>query len=645
MFDESCSARGDLADLNTRLDVLREQGTWLLNDELGLDSCFRELGQPNLTFVHIESCAESRVCNECANRLVERHLEYMCLSERLRRSMDVNWAHLQNLRGACSSDVCRQTLEQILSSAESVREVPIMDDYVSLFFSGVSIANMSYFFSTRPCGQQGLPCMSQLVGAVQDSSNALELKDRMAAVLNAPLVSVVNQTLEKELLEMAEAASMYEKCGFGEGADFGFFERRSGYRRCRRQSDLVNSLRRMLNASAPLYFSQQLDDLVSLKLSACRSNCLMDLNLKMHLQRSLATRRLISISAYVTVRRSLWTPFARELLDQFPEPSLSPLQIVLTAEFLPWNLIIVGLVFFCILAAACIGSVILVLVVWKVPLESCWIYLLILALMLVGAVFNIVQWAHYLRVFQSYITTDFSRRMMVNLIFRQLAVFPDIVLYCVYVVLSINWLFALIALGGRLKLSDRGGKILISVFVFVAAVLAVPFAISGFLFNRPERNWHETALNLNSDFSLAAIVASLELVFQVALLLLSLFVCASSIVGLLLVRKSDRGTQNNLVGLKKMVACSSVLLVCIIVQFVYSMLDGQVVRLRTYGFPVWFEYGLILIGLRVVVYAALFFLVLEASHILRRKVHKDMDNEDGFVPLLEERKVPAQYEI
>ena len=60
------------------------------------------------------------------------------------------------------------------------------------------------------------------------------------------------------------------------------------------------------------------------------------------------------------------------------------------------------------------------------------------------------------------------------------------------------------------------------------------------------------------------------------LLLLALFVFSSSIAGLVLMAKSSRATADNMRGLKKMAVFTSVLAACVVVQFVYSVMESQV---------------------------------------------------------------------
>lgn len=133
-----------------------------------------------------------------------------------------------------------------------------------------------------------------------------------------------------------------------------------------------------------------------------------------------------------------------------------------------------------------------------------------------------------------------------------------------------------------------------------------------------------------------------ETIFHTVRLLLAVFVFVASVVCFVLLKRSG-GSRENVFGLAKMIVVTSILLVCQIFYAVYRNLEF---RPTGYGFPFWFEYGVVLVGLPVITFAALLFLVVEATRILRLKQsnrYQELELESK-----EEKKeplIPARYEI
>jgi hypothetical protein len=143
----------------------------------------------------------------------------------------------------------------------------------------------------------------------------------------------------------------------------------------------------------------------------------------------------------------------------------------LTGEFLPFVWIILGLVTFSLLAFICIVVGCIIVFVWKVAVLG-WVYLVILALMFVGAALSLIPFIGFLQTLQTIQRLNLNESSM-SLIFRHVSGAPNVILYFIFVVLAINMFFALLALLGK-KMSERGEKVFVVVFVVIAVLVLLP---------------------------------------------------------------------------------------------------------------------------------------------------------------------------
>jgi hypothetical protein len=159
-----------------------------------------------------------------------------------------------------------------------------------------------------------------------------------------------------------------------------------------------------------------------------------------------------------------------------------------------------------------------------------------------------------------------------------------------------------------------------------------------------------TTLYFNADDTFASFVLSpmftfvfaVETTFHAVRLLLALFVFGASVACLVLLKRSG-GSRANVMGLAKMVVVTAALLCCHIFYAVYRFLQFR--PSSNYGFPFYFEYGIVLVGLPAITYTALLFLVVEATRILRLKESNryqqlEMESLEKKEPL-----IPARYEV
>jgi hypothetical protein len=118
------------------MDTLIAQGTWFFNEIEGYAACRRELGASEANYTSELGCLNDDFCIRCANQLLDRHVHQICLSERFRRSVDNNNDFMLRLISACTSDACRQAVEQIRTMALQAGLI----NSIILVFSILSVA-------------------------------------------------------------------------------------------------------------------------------------------------------------------------------------------------------------------------------------------------------------------------------------------------------------------------------------------------------------------------------------------------------------------------------------------------------------------------------------------------------------------------
>jgi hypothetical protein len=289
---------------------------------------------------------------------------------------------------------------------------------------------------------------------------------------------------------------------------------------------------------------------------------------------------------------------------------------------------VIGLIVESLLILACIAVGFLIVVVWRVTRDAL-VYLVLVSLLFLAEILLLVWWA-------TTIQTAFLPEVVVSTL-NQLSEGIYIIFFVVVVVMSLNWVFALVELLGKETISSRT-EIVIRISVLTFAGLFGVCVITLSL----------TTQATATESQLNALLAFLT-ILRMSSVVLCLFMLVCSVIGYVVLKRDARSSQQSVTGLLKMMLVSIVFAITACFQFAFFCIE-HVGFLSSgargnYYVPPWFEYGLVVILSHLVLISALLYLIAKASEGFVRKRPQSSVELLNKSLLSKEERIPKAYDI
>ncbi len=289
---------------------------------------------------------------------------------------------------------------------------------------------------------------------------------------------------------------------------------------------------------------------------------------------------------------------------------------------------VIGIIVEGCMIITCVVLLFVMLRVWRVSREAA-VYIALLVLVLASEILMFLWWV------LSTQTILLTVGMLEYEILRVMSGGIFVILFIIFLVLSLNWCFAMPVVLEKEPLSPQVEKG-ITVCAYLVGALVVGLAISlGIAETFPMLSGLDIATR-----AVTFILRTLGLCLCLFMLGCSVFACV--------VLKRKNASSSAIPALVRLAVVTGILALTVVVQFAYyCMTSGALIPDTSYSVPMWFDFGLVYGPVRAVQSCAVLYLIASASRKFAtsardRPVSVEMMNR----PLLDDsQKTPRAYEV